>query len=77
MLISRAGRRILSQLLSGVAVAQTAGGLTGAALNPARAFGPAVVAWTFHSQAVYWIGPAIGGALAGWVWKLFLLPAKG
>ena len=50
------------------------GGLTGAALNPARAFGPALVSWSWHSQAVYWIGPLGGGALAGWVWKLFLLP---
>lgn len=52
------------------------GGLTGAALNPARAFGPALVAWSFHSQAVYWIGPLAGGALAGWVWKVLLLPKK-
>jgi MIP family channel proteins len=50
------------------------GGLTGAALNPARALGPAVVAWSWHSQAVYWIGPLAGGALAGWVWKVLLLP---
>ncbi len=50
------------------------GGLTGAALNPARAFGPAVVAWSWHSQAVYWIGPLAGGAVAGWVWKVLLLP---
>lgn len=50
------------------------GGLTGAALNPARALGPAVVAWSWHSQAVYWIGPLAGGALAGWVWRVFLLP---
>jgi len=57
--------------------ALVAGGLTGAALNPARAFGPALIAWTFHAQAVYWIGPAIGGAAAGLVWKLFLLPEKG
>jgi MIP family channel proteins len=57
--------------------ALVAGGLTGAALNPARALGPAVVSWTFHSQAVYWIGPAIGGAFAGWLWKMFLLPKKG
>lgn len=57
--------------------ALVAGGLTGAALNPARAFGPALIAWTFHSQAVYWIGPAIGGAAAGWLWKAFLLPEKG
>jgi MIP family channel proteins len=52
------------------------GGLTGAALNPARAFGPALVAWSFHSQAVYWIGPLAGGALAGGVWKALLLPKK-
>jgi len=57
--------------------ALVAGGLTGAALNPARAIGPAVVAWTFQSQAVYWIGPGIGGVVAGWVWKTFLLPASG
>jgi MIP family channel proteins len=54
--------------------ALVAGGLTGAALNPARAFGPALVSWTWHSQAVYWIGPMVGGAVAGWVWKGFLLP---
>jgi MIP family channel proteins len=54
--------------------AVVAGGLTGAALNPARAFGPALVSWTWHSQAVYWIGPLAGGAVAGWLWKVFFLP---
>jgi len=52
----------------------TVGVLTGAALNPARAFGPALASWTWHSQAVYWIGPLAGGALAGWLWKTVLLP---
>lgn len=50
------------------------GGVTGAAINPARAFGPALVSWTWHSQAVYWIGPLAGGVAAGWIWKAFLLP---
>jgi aquaporin Z len=50
------------------------GGVTGAAINPARAFGPALVSWTWHSQAVYWIGPLAGGVVAGWIWKAFLLP---
>jgi len=54
--------------------AVVAGGLTGAALNPARAFGPALVSWTWHSQAVYWVGPLVGGVAAGWVWKVILLP---
>jgi len=60
----------LALFVSAVAV----GGLTGAALNPARAFGPALVTWTWHSQAVYWVGPLVGGVVAGWVWKSFLLP---
>jgi MIP family channel proteins len=54
--------------------ALVAGPLTGAAINPARAFGPALVSWTKQAQAVYWIGPMLGGVVAGWVWKAFLLP---
>ena len=51
-----------------------AGSLTGAALNPARALGPALISWTWHSQAVYWLGPLAGGGFAGWVWRAILLP---
>jgi len=50
------------------------GALTGAALNPARAFGPALVSWDWHGQAVYWIGPVLGAALAAVTWKFLLLP---
>ena len=51
-----------------------AGPLTGAAMNPARAFGPALVAWEWHGQAVYWLGPLLGATAAGALWKFFLLP---
>ena len=43
------------------------GPLTGGALNPARAFGPALVSGHWANQLVYWAGPLLGGALAGWV----------
>jgi MIP family channel proteins len=50
------------------------GSLTGGVGNPARAFGPALVSLDWHGQAVYWIGPAIGGVLAALLWKYVLLP---
>jgi MIP family channel proteins len=41
------------------------GPLTGAAMNPARWFGPAVVSQFFDNWYVYWIGPFIGAVVAG------------
>jgi glycerol uptake facilitator-like aquaporin len=52
------------------------GGLTGAAVNPARAFGPAVVAGDMVAQIVYWIGPILGGVVAGLLWEHVLLPKR-
>jgi aquaporin Z len=50
------------------------GALTGAAMNPARAIGPALVSWEWHGQAVYWLGPLLGATAAGALWKFVLLP---
>jgi aquaporin TIP len=50
------------------------GNMTGAALNPARAFGPAVVNLAFYAHPVYWLGPFLGAALAAALWKVILLP---
>ena len=50
------------------------GSLTGAVMNPARAFGPALVSWDWHAQAIYWLGPLIGAAAAAGVWRYLLLP---
>ncbi|NQU62510.1 MAG: aquaporin [Rhodospirillales bacterium] len=38
--------------------------VTGAGINPARSFGPALVAWEWGSHWIYWVGPGAGAALA-------------
>ena len=60
--------------LTVVVGALVAGPLTGAAFNPARALGPAVVAGELHGQVIYWAGPLLGAVVAGLLWKLILLP---
>jgi len=58
-------------------VAMVVGGpFTGGVMNPGRAFGPALIAWQWNGQAAYWIGPLIGGGIAGLVWKFVLLPRE-
>ncbi len=57
--------------------------LTGASMNPARTFGPGLVAtlsgnmpqfWAQH--AVYWIGPVVGGAVAAVLYDRLILEKR-
>ncbi len=52
------------------------GTLTGAAMNPARAFGPAFASGMWANHLVYWVGPIIGGVLAGLVQNFILIEKK-
>lgn len=60
------GLTIMGDILCG-------GTLTGAALNPARAFGPALIAGHWQDQWVYWVGPLLGGAIAALLYDRMLL----
>jgi MIP family channel proteins len=50
------------------------GPLTGAAMNPARAFGPELVANFWRSYTwIYYIGPAVGAVVAALLYELLFL----
>ena len=48
------------------------GPLTGAAMNPARWFGPAVVSGSFDNWYVWWIGPLVGAVVAALIYRVAL-----
>lgn len=48
------------------------GPLTGAAMNPARHLGPALLGGGLHNIWLYWVGPVIGAILAAQTYRLFL-----
>jgi len=52
------------------------GPLTGAAVNPARAFGPALMSGQWVAHIVWWVGPIVGGVLAALLWEHILLPPE-
>jgi len=49
------------------------GPFSGAAMNPARAFGPSLVGWRWDNHWVYWIGPFIGAAIAGLIYEFGII----
>jgi len=52
------------------------GGLTGAAMNPARWFGPALIQGVWANGWVYWVGPIIGAVIAALLYnEVLMVPA--
>lgn len=72
-LLPGAGPLLTGLLVGANSIAGAA--LSGASMNPARSFGPAVATgvWTHHW--VYWVGPLAGGPLAVLVYECFFMAA--
>jgi MIP family channel proteins len=67
----------LGGLAIGLAVAADillGGTLTGAAMNPARWFGPAVAAGAFDNWYVWWIGPFVGAIVVALLYRYVFAP---
>lgn len=52
------------------------GPFTGAAMNPARAFGPQLVGDYWSNGWVWYVGPLVGGALAAVLFEWLYLPSR-
>ncbi len=52
------------------------GSRTGASMNPARSFGPAVASGVFEAQLLYWLAPIVGALVAALLYE-FLFMRRG
>lgn len=72
------GHKLGGLAIGGVVfVAVLVGGpLTGASMNPARSFGPALLGNTWSHHWIYWVGPLAGGVTAAWVYEKLVAPRE-
>ncbi len=70
----------LAALAIGATVALNAlwaGPISGASMNPARSFGPALVAGVWRDHWVYWLGPLIGASIGAITYQVLRTPLTG
>jgi len=70
------GPKAIAPLVIGLTITMDillGGRITGAAMNPARAFGPEVVQQDFQNWWIFWVGPIAGGLIAALGYKYFWL----
>lgn len=70
--------------MAGIAIGATVcldailgGPVSGASMNPARSFGPALVGWDFTHHWLYWTAPVLGAAAGAGLYRLIQCDAAG
>jgi aquaporin TIP len=66
--VDKRGPSPIASLMIGLAIVMgilATGAVSGAAMNPARWFGPAILAGRFENLWVWWVGPFVGASIAG------------
>lgn len=69
----------LAALAIGFTVALDAlwgGPISGASMNPARSFGPALVSGAWQDHWVYWVGPVVGAAIGALLYQSIRVPVS-
>ncbi len=75
--VDRGGAHAIAGLAIGLTITMDifmGGPLTGAAMNPSRSFGPALVQNAWKDEWIYWVAPLIGAGLAAIVYNYILIP---
>ena len=52
------------------------GPISGASMNPARSFGPALMAGVWANHWVYWLGPLVGASIGAFAYQVLRTPMK-
>lgn len=75
---ARKARQMFGVCIGGIVAALilVGGPITGAAMNPARYFGTAVVSGHLSQLWVYFVGPLLGGLVAALFWRFALRTAE-
>ncbi|MCB0112546.1 MAG: MIP family channel protein [Caldilineaceae bacterium] len=69
----------LAALAIGFTVAVDAmwgGPISGASMNPARSFGPALVSGAWAAHWLYWVGPLVGAILGALIYQFIRVPIE-
>ncbi len=73
------GPKAIAGLVIGLVITMdvlAGGAMTGAVMNPSRAFGVAAVTGIWVDQWVWWVGPIVGAVMAAVLYSVVLLPKE-